>query len=698
MTVPISLAKLYIHDPSASRSHCDISIFQSDPRHLRRLVVIADFARLPRFDQSYLVDAISQECNEWFLKTTNLPPEQSLEKILEQLNYLLPHITPKKNTRWLEQLNLMVAIIADRETHFAHLGQMAAWILHDNAFTLVSPPSKVINPLKLFSSCTSGDLDEDDTLLFTTPSLTDYVSEIKIRQIVASGSTTEAIEKFELLLEQVPRFVSFGAVVLKGQEEESLPEAPRIATTQRVAARNTNPAAKQANRPTQRIPARRPDRVPISNSVLQGMGWALRFFFVHAWIYLQLVGAFFVGVFRTAIQSFHFATKPSYRNEASHRQWNRLESHVDTLHSSFKEKHWTHRWLITACFIFLLIILNVIIYRGQDLQVNKQYRAYSETLAELGTMQSDVDSSRVYKDDKKAESILVDMITKLNQLSPADGNQQKQLNDLREKIGRQLNEVRHINVVESPLLYRDLTSLNQEFKHLALIGSAAYVSGAQGVYKLDEPAKQILTQPLTTGYLFNTSNGTLVLLNDRQIQTINGATVAPSTITWNAGMQAIDQALLYGDNLYVVDHISGAIYKNSGDTSGSKFGNGTVWLQDQSLVAKTQSITIDGNIWLIDDQGTIVKLFKGQRQPFDYQRPLPTFGAGSQIMTTKNSDLLYILDPANKRVAIMDKNGNIKDQFTSPKFDNLKSFAIDSEEKIVYLLNGSQVYQLAIKR
>ncbi|MFH0874174.1 MAG: hypothetical protein V1846_05050 [Candidatus Komeilibacteria bacterium] len=698
MIVPISLAKLFIHDTGSSRSHTDITLAHSDPHWQRRLVVIVDFPRLPRFDQSYLLEAITKECADWFQKTIQLESEQSLEKILEQLNYLLPNIIPKKNSRWLEQLNILIAIIDGRETHFAHLGQMAAWILHDNAFTLVSPSSKVINPLKLFSSCTSGDLDEDETLIFTTSSLTDYVSEVKIRQIISSGTTAEAVEKFELLLEQVPRFVSFAAVILKGQEEEALPQPPKIVKSPRTAVSATTGLGRIPGRTTNRPRPAKSDQPSISTNILQGMGWALKFFFVHAWLYLKLLGRFFVGLFQTVVQTGKFIIHPDIRTEASHRQWNRLESSVDKLHHSFRSKHWTHRWLIVACLILVLIILNVIIYRGQDLQLNKQYRVYSETLAQLGSMQSDVDASRVYNDDKKAESILASMLGRINQLTPQDSNQKKQLNDLRERIDRQLNEVRHINSLDTPLLYRDLTSLNQEFHHLAVINNIGYVSGAQGIYRLDETPKQIVAQTLNSGYLFNTSNNTLVLLNDRQLATISGSNANPAQITWNAGLQTIDQALLYGDNLYIVDKTSGTIYKHSGDASGTKYGNGTVWLKDQPLINATQSIAIDGNIWLIDSQGAIVKLFKGQRQQFDYQRPLPAFGNGSQIMTTKNSDWLYILDPANKRVAIMDKKGSIKDQFTSPKFDNLKSFAVDAAEKIIYLLNGDKIYQLAIKK
>jgi len=48
------------------------------------------------------------------------------------------------------------------------------------------------------------------------------------------------------------------------------------------------------------------------------------------------------------------------------------------------------------------------------------------------------------------------------------------------------------------------------------------------------------------------------------------------------------------------------------------------------------------------------------------------------------------------RVIILDKEGNIKDQYTSQKFDSLTDLAIDPEEKAIYLLNDNHLYLLAI--
>jgi serine/threonine protein phosphatase PrpC len=104
---------------------------------------------------------------------------------------------------------------------------MSAWLLHQGVLTQLTSGSKMINPLKLFTDVTSGDLNKGDVLLLTTPALTDYISEVKIKQIVSHGSPAEMVEKFDVLLQAVPTFVSFAAIIVKAMEsaqETDLPE------------------------------------------------------------------------------------------------------------------------------------------------------------------------------------------------------------------------------------------------------------------------------------------------------------------------------------------------------------------------------------------------------------------------------------------------------------------------------------------
>jgi hypothetical protein len=151
---------------------------------------------------------------------------------------------------------------------------------------------------------------------------------------------------------------------------------------------------------------------------------------------------------------------------------------------------------------------------------------------------------------------------------------------------------------------------------------------------------------------------------------------------------------IYGNNLYVLDAINNQIFKYP--ERGESFSNGLAWLQEEISLADATSLTLDGDIYTMFNSGQILKFRKGQRETFNYHQPHPVIGSQAIIKTFADSDYLYIIDPDNQRVIILDKEGNIKDQYSSSKFDNLVDLAVDSEEKAIYLLNGNHLYLLAI--
>lgn len=232
----IKLSKLFIHDTTASRSETEIFVGSSEVQPAKKLLLICDFPK-SRQDQSYLLDAIIKQCVESFDQTIEIKAETALEKILDDLNYLLPEITPKKNKAWLQNLNIMVGLLHRDEAHFAAIGVMSAWLLHQGSLSQLTSGNKMVNPLKLFTDVTSGSINKGDVLLFTTSALTDYISEVKIKQILGHGSPAEMVEKFDVLLQPVPTFVSFAAILVKMMENttETAPEREPVTARQPVA-------------------------------------------------------------------------------------------------------------------------------------------------------------------------------------------------------------------------------------------------------------------------------------------------------------------------------------------------------------------------------------------------------------------------------------------------------------------------------
>ncbi len=74
--------------------------------------------------------------------------------------------------------------------------------------------------------------------------------------------------------------------------------------------------------------------------------------------------------------------------------------------------------------------------------------------------------------------------------------------------------------------------------------------------------------------------------------------------------------------------------------------------------------------------------------------PITETASGNKVWTSKDSLFLYVLDPAGKRLIIYNKNGNLKKQYSSPQFSDLKDFAVDEKNKQLFLLSGNKILGL----
>ena len=195
-----------------------------------------------------------------------------------------------------------------------------------------------------------------------------------------------------------------------------------------------------------------------------------------------------------------------------------------------------------------------------------------------------------------------------------------------------------------------------------------------------------------------TENNKIILGNNAGYLIYNLTDNTSQAFAFNksAGNTQVQDVAIFTNNLYVLDTNNSQIFKYPG--RGQAFSNGQTWLKENIDLSNAASFTIDGDIYLINNSGQISKLRAGYKEVFNYHQPYPALGAKATIKTFANSNYLYMIDPDNQRVIILDKEGTIKDQYTSPKFDQLADLAINADESGIYLLNGSRVYLLAINK
>ena len=145
----------------------------------------------------------------------------------------------------------------------------------------------------------------------------------------------------------------------------------------------------------------------------------------------------------------------------------------------------------------------------------------------------------------------------------------------------------------------------------------------------------------------------------------------------------------YLDNLYLLDLENNQIIKCPNLT------NCQLWLKEKQNLSQAISLTIDGSIYILNSDGSIVRYLNGYKK--EDLKPQALFQSEiktGQILTKTDFKNLYLLDTGNKRLIIFDKKGQLVKQYICQEFSDLTSFGVTDDEKTVFVLDGTKLYQL----
>jgi len=121
----------------------------------------------------------------------------------------------------------------------------------------------------------------------------------------------------------------------------------------------------------------------------------------------------------------------------------------------------------------------------------------------------------------------------------------------------------------------------------------------------------------------------------------------------------------------------------------------TEWIKEQEeLIEEGISIAIDGSIFALTSENKIYRYHKGEKKESVNYSIFPSPKAKTKVYTSPEEPL-FLLESEEKRITILNKNGEIVTQLFNEEFKNLKDIALTEEEKI-YLLLGKEVYLLEL--
>jgi hypothetical protein len=637
--------------------------------------------------------------------------EYALQKANEVLLEMMQigYITIRK-----ENLNFIIAVakpdIKNHETtiYFTQHGLTQAFLLHKSS----KGGYKAINVLesgsapddrsqKLFSSTIAGKLNLHDRFFVSTESFSNVISPYQVSKICeehAIAGTKDYLRALILNNASASNFLTNSAIII-GQEKESISsEQPisqlsmneLISTTEHTEKLLMPTIALNLNEKVQSFIARltrkekkqAPLQLPTSKQ--KTLLWNR---FPFAIFYYLIIGVKNAGAFVTRV-----ATGKQKLNG------NTVKKGFSNLKSKLFNVSMTQKVTIIAIIgaVIALIASIALIHQHNINKANAE--VYAAQVEQIKLKLNDAQFALIAQNERESlEDVIVaeDLFKQL----PNETSAERASNEtLFVQITNLKNQLLHIEKA-LPQIFTELVANGQpaignglDFSPqlnelVSFAGPNLYIinpdtknidniaSTSQDIRDVSLDEKNIFVSNVVANELFQYGD-------DKKLQKLNFEPV----------FIPMDFALY--NNLYLLKTDDNQIYKAK--KSGTTFSAPQPWLKIDSPLQQPISMSIDGNIFVVDGMNKIYKFYAGKMENFMDPIIEPKPEKITKIFTNADSKYLYAFDPAGKRVVVLNKEGELVKQYIFEALDSVTDFTINEKSKTIYLLSGSKIYSASL--
>lgn len=363
--------------------------------------------------------------------------------------------------------------------------------------------------------------------------------------------------------------------------------------------------------------------------------------------------------------------------------------------------------LLTIAVILIMLLITSIFLNINHSQFTNKQNHFKETL-DLVTHQYDEAVSLIDLNPSRARSLLSD--GKLSLLAilkefPKNSNEFKQINNWLGKIAEKEVAAYKIFKFTSVPLFFDINLIKNGGigTKMALYQKTAVIldSKNKAIYSLLLDTKQagiiagneVVKDTRTIAvhgkfaYLINSDGIVQINISTKTIQ----AVVKPDK-EWGE----ITELVAFGGNLYLLDRKNNAVWKYILQDVG--FSSRVSYLNPDVRVsfASSGKMIVDGSVWVVTDQGTILKFTSGHGDTFTFKGLADTIFI-TTIFTADEDKSLYVLDKHSQRILVFDKDGNYQSQYQWEELKNADDIAASEEEKKIFVLSQNKIYAIDMK-
>jgi len=152
----------------------------------------------------------------------------------------------------------------------------------------------------------------------------------------------------------------------------------------------------------------------------------------------------------------------------------------------------------------------------------------------------------------------------------------------------------------------------------------------------------------------------------------------------------------YAGNLYLLDK-KGKVWRYPRTEEG--FGTGKNWFGEgiSPDLSGVVSMAIDGSIWVLRQDGKILKFTLGALDAFGIAGLEKPLDKPSVLYTDSESENLYVLDRGNGRVVVLAKSGEYQFQYQWEGAREAQDMAVSEEKGKIFILKQEKIYEINLE-
>jgi len=663
-----------------------------------------------------------------------------LEKSLKKTNKRISDFLENQNIAFhIEKIHAVVGVIKNTKLTFSISGNVDVLLLQHQSnglyriinITEDSKDNQDANPLSFFSQTLSGKISSLDYTFFISGNILDYMSLERIKNIITQDSIHDASSMMKKILKKIEKKSVFGGILTSQETLEDMTVEKNIETIktfnyQKAASQDSMGELVSTERKTEKLLTSsttfsfkklvnilsslitrekqntrdtkkekpRPQELntsePKKESTLKKRPTKL--FSIKETT--QEVKKY--------MNALKYAGRKAYGSKAVSDSVKAVRKKSFSFSKYFSRLSLKNKFILSGVFLFFVLFLFFTAKTFIGNEQNTTEKNLNEIVQEILQKKDAATAALIYNDGQSARVSLNQAQEIIDDL-PEKYKNNSRISEINIEIEEMMEDLRNITSLPDPIMLANFGNLNPNIDPSPLLvqhNNILYTQGRDNgiFYTYDTDTRVISSISLTESEIPDfklgqswDENRILFIAENNDIYFFNSETSSLNEVTLNIPLNADIRSFdIFNKQLYILDSANNQIKKYTLSQEG--FVKYTDWISDNTVdLTDAADMAIDGNIYLLKENGDLEVLSRGEKINTYKNVVDPPLLSPTKIDTQDTLNDIYILDPKSRRVVVLEKNGILIEQYSSPSFDNLLDIVALEDEKRIYILNNSAV-------